>query len=141
MAVSGFNGANETQIGSSGSVGFDIYDDNYNKINVSNSINPIDIWINKTQPINFKFSAAINTSNLNSSSSQFIQLRINFTTKSASIHVHIKPDDPNLGYYVLFKFNGSPTLSSIDMNFDYLKIMCPNSSKIFFNIQDFTQNE
>jgi hypothetical protein len=58
----------------------------------------------------------------------FMQNTFNISTNNASVHLQIRPDDLNTAYLIVFKFNGTPDYNATKINFDYLKILCPNSS-------------
>jgi len=45
MALTGYNGDNETNIGLSRSIEYSLYDESMNEISVNNLSNTIDLWI------------------------------------------------------------------------------------------------
>lgn len=51
-------------------------------------------------------------------------------TNDASVHIQIKPDDFDQGYLMVFKKNDTPNYNVSTKNYDYLKILCPNSTDI-----------
>jgi hypothetical protein len=62
-ALTGLNGDNETNIGSSKSLEFSLYDEKQKEIPVSNQLKPLDIWISKNQKENSLFRLVNVTSN------------------------------------------------------------------------------
>jgi hypothetical protein len=146
MALTGNNGDNETHIGMSKSVSYNIYDENVNEMPVHNLNNKIEYWIPKdtSLPIEpYSFINSINTTGLvgfdvltqtnrtipYAYSNGFIYNGFKLTGSNVSIHIQIKPDNkssPN-GYLFLLKFGDNPALNSTTQSFDDLKIFCPST--------------
>ena len=138
MALAGSNGNNETNIGSSRSVSYSIYDENSNEIPVNNLATPIDFWIAKdpSVPIKpYKYVYAMNASQLNSSQSLaylndsqvkdgFILTGLSLTGANLSVHIQLKPINKSLNYLCMIKFGDNPSL--INHNYDALNIFCPS---------------
>ena len=59
-----------------------------------------------------------------------MQNGMNIFTNDASVHIQVKPDDFEQGYLMVFKKNGTPNYNATTRNFDYLKILCPNSTDL-----------
>ena len=128
MTFSGLNGDNETKIGSSAGLSMSFYDDQHNSIRVNNLVEPIHLYIKQDSNVTtFEFKL-INTSALKKDS-QFISNALQIKTVNASVHLHIKPHTITLGYLIIFLRNGIASYSSTSANFDYAKILCPNSGK------------
>ena len=132
MASSVFNGKNESFVGSSGTVSLSFFDENRNKIKVSNSRTPIEFWIPREKYVEstkpFQFVHALNITL--SPYSKFIPFGFTINkVVNASLHIQIKPNDTNLGYLALLKFNATPFLNSSYKDYDSFRIFCPNQSK------------
>ena len=147
MAPSGNNG-NDAAVGTSGAVSLSLNDENGDPIPISGSA-PIDIWITKdSAPADFVFNR-VNATDLfpvnktvendggNSTNATSTKKRFNFMqnglkifTNDASLHMHVKPDDFTQAYLMVLKKNGTPNCNATKRNFDYLKVLCPNSSDI-----------
>jgi hypothetical protein len=52
------------------------------------------------------------------------------STNDASVHMQIKPDDFEQGYLMVFKRNDTPNYNATVKNYDYLKVLCPNSTDV-----------
>ena len=140
MAVTGFNGDNQTNIQISKSIDFSLYDENQNQIQVEINSDPIELWIPRdTSDVpSFKLVDVLNastniTTNSNISSmeldggqllNKFVVNGFHLNGSNVSIHIQIKPLDKTLTYLSLLKFGYNPTLTND--NFDILKIFCPN---------------
>ena len=133
MAVCGHNGKNESHIGMSSSIGLTLYDSYANEIQVTQSLSPIDILIQRdqnTQNYSFEY---INATSIGFLSNTFL-LQNSFKIKSinASIHIEIKPLNLSLGYLLLMKYGFMPILNSTHADYSSFKLFCP--SKEFFGI-------
>ena len=121
--LTGLNGDNETNIESSKSIEFSIYDEEATEILVQNQSNPFEIWIEKhVQDDSFQLvNITLNTTN----NGQFINgayvngFKLNGANQS--IHIQLKPNNFNKSYLVLVKFGDNPTLKSNDL----FNIFCP----------------
>ena len=135
MALTEINGDNETNIGFSKSLSFDLYDEKHNEIQVINQVTmPIEIWIarDKNLPIqSFKLIDAINTNASNNFSSwalngaQFVNGFIvdgfNLSGFNQSIHIQIKPVNKSVSYLTLLKFGDNPSFQY----YDIINFFCP----------------
>jgi hypothetical protein len=138
MALTGSNGNNQTNIGSSRTLSYSLYDENSNEITVNNLATPIDYWIAKdpSVPITpYKYVFAINASQLNTSESLaylndsqvkdgFMVTGLALTGANVSVHVQLKPINFTLNFLTLVKFGDNPSL--INQYFDALNIFCSN---------------
>jgi hypothetical protein len=141
-------------LGSSAGASLKFSDENGNPISITNS-EPIDIYlikdslpedyvfnrINASQlypvpSINNTFdSSDLNSSNMTNSTSvkrtkiHFMQNGLSVTTNNASVHIQLKPDNPEIAYLMVLKFNGTPDYNTTNINYDYLKVLCPDSGK------------
>ena len=104
MALTGYNGDNETCIQISRSLDYSIYDESFNEIPVFSASKPIDLWISRDTSVAlhpFQQINAINASQVNASSSSdlggsqlingFIVNGFNMSGSNQSIHIQIKP--------------------------------------------------
>lgn len=126
-ALIGLNGDNETNVGKSKSISLSFYDDNDgSEIQVNNQTNPIEFWIQKDQNKNdYKFY------NLTYSNDLFLINTFFKKTANSSIHIQIRPNNLELGYLILFKFDDIPSLTSSEEKYDFWKFYCPSGK--FFN--------
>ena len=128
MPNSGHNGNNETSIGLSSSIELSIYDSNGKEISIQNSKTPIDIRLPRDYASNLSYQY-INTSKLSlSSEAQLLPNSFSIKSNNASIHLQIKPLDLSISYLVLLKFGYTPILNSKKADYDFFKVLCPNSS-------------
>ena len=129
-ATNGLNGQNETFIGLSSLVDLSFYDSNGLPITISKSKSPIEIWIpRRTSFVNRSFQKVDVLKTKVSPYLQFMPNSFNINSNNASIHIHIMPNDTAMGYLIILKFGYTPILNSRMSDFDYMKILCPNSSK------------
>lgn len=129
MAPAVHNGLNETFVGSSSSLALNFYDENKDEIRVDRPSKPIEMWIERDKNSNYTFYQKVNATVLQ------IQPRIGlipngFYSKqlNTSLHIRIKPVDPNIGYLVLLKYNDTPILNSTHKIYNKFKLFCPHSS-------------
>jgi hypothetical protein len=128
MPNSGHNGNNETSIGLSSSIDLSFYDANGKEISIQNSKTPIEIRLPRDNASNISYQY-VNTSKLSlSSGSQLLPNSFTIKSNNASIHLQIKPLDLSIGYLVLLKFGYTPILNSNKADYDFFKVLCPNSS-------------
>ena len=130
--LTGLNGDNETNIGSSNSLEFSIYDEQQTEIIVKNQDNSINIWIPKNvQDNSFEL---INVTLNSSNGGQFINGMyvngFNLNGANQSIHIQLKPNNFNISYLVLVKFGENPTLKSYDLS----NIFCPQDLNAADNV-------
>ena len=144
VAVTGINGDNETNIQSSRSINFGIYNgDNGNEIKVRNlTSKPIDLWISKDSSVAidpYEFINVLNITsafNLNGNSSEKeYKLQNGFllhgfklpnpnSNSKVSIHIQIKPPkNKSLTYLTLLKSGDNPFFAS--NNYDSINLFCP----------------
>jgi hypothetical protein len=135
MALTGYNGDNETNIGLSRSIKYSLYDENMNKISVRNLLKPIDLWIARDTSVLIEPFKYINATSLNSTlnvtnGTETIMdgtftsgFQLNGT--NVSIHIQIKSENNSQAYLSLLKFGDNPTLEN--NFFDILNIFCPKS--------------
>ena len=143
MALTGNNGDNETNIGSSKSLSYSLYDESNSEINVNNLVKPISLWISRdTSLVNsnesFKLVNALNATLLTNNNVSLVnknefQLINGFLVNglilsgsNASIHILIKPVNKSLSYLTLLKFGDNPILNNNNKYFDQLNLHCPN---------------
>jgi hypothetical protein len=139
MALTGYNGDNETSIQMSRSLDYSIYDENLNEIPVYNLSKPIDLWISRDTSVTlnqFQQINAVNASMINASSNSdlggsklidgFIVNGFNMSGSNQSIHIQIKPANQTASYLTLLKFGNNPLLQKNNYYFDWLEIFCPN---------------
>jgi hypothetical protein len=132
MAVSGHNGNNETHIGMSTSIDLEFYDENANEIEISQSLSPIDILIQRdenTPNTSFEY---VNSTQMGFLSSSYL-LQNSFTIKSnnASVHIELKPLNLSLGYLVVLKLGYMPILNSTHSDYTSFELFCPSKSDLF----------
>ena len=138
MAISGHNGNNETRVGMSASIGLKFYDENVNEIEITQSIKPIDILIQRDQnTLNYTFEY-VNATNIGLLPGLYL-LQNSFKIKmnNASIHIEISPLNQTIGYLLVMKLGFMPILNSTSADYTSFKIFCPsknyfNSSKNYF---------
>ena len=149
-APSGNNGP-ESAVGTSGAISFGLNDEFGKPIPIANSGQPIDLVITRAEaPADFVFqyvnasslykypntttytdefgNNVTNGSLVSRNKLNFMQNGLNIFTNDASVHIQIKPEDPEQGYIMVFKLDGTPNYNATHRNFDYLKILCPNTT-------------
>lgn len=141
MALTAYNGDNETKIGLSKSLSYSLYDQNKNEIEISNQQLPIKFWIpkdTKVQVESYKYiNASQNSQNKNASNSSF-QLLNGFLLQgfrlsglNISIHIQLKPVNKSIGYLILLKFGDNPIASN--EYFDEWRVFCPTGMRSFMH--------
>jgi hypothetical protein len=129
--ITGSNGDNETFIGNSKQISLSFYDENKQEIPIKNSKKNLEFLIhrdlswsssNTSQDYVFVNASQINLAEKN----HFLPNAITLSGSNVSVHIQIKPIDPNTGYVVLMKFGQTPILNSTLQSFDYWKIFCPS---------------
>ena len=119
MALTGNNGDNETNVGSSKSISYSIYDDNKNEIPVNNLNKKIEYWIPKDpsvpiEPYNLinsvNISGLVGFDSLNKTNTSIPYIYSNgsiyngfkLTGSNVSVHIQIKPiNKVSIGYLFL----------------------------------------
>ena len=141
MALTAYNGDNETKIGLSKSLSYSLYDQNKNEIEISKQQLPIKFWIpkdTKVQVESYKYiNASQNSQNKNASNSSF-QLLNGFLLQgfrlsglNISIHIQLKPVNKSIGYLILLKFGDNPIASN--EYFDEWRVFCPTGMRSFMH--------
>ena len=126
LAPTGINGANETKIQDSSTVGVEFLDENSNPIKISNSKQPIDVWIPKNPTLNVEFTN-VNISNLTLiPDSPFLPNGITVDAVNISVFFQIEPFSRDIGYMLWYKLGLTPVLNDTSLGF------CPQSKS---NIQ------
>lgn len=133
MALTGNNGDTQTNIQTSRSLSFAIYNSKTNdEIKVSKTSKPISMWISKDSSVSipsFTFVNVLNQSNLTQNKYQlkdgFLLMGFRLTSTNVSIHIQIKPSKNNSlsSYLTLLKYGDNPILST--NNYDTLQLFCP----------------
>jgi hypothetical protein len=137
-AITGKNGDNGTNIRSSRSIEFAIYNgDNGNEIQVNNlTSKPIDLWISKDPNVSidpFEYINVLNDTLTSSNSSNkyilesgflLIGFKLSNLKSNVSIHVQIKPSmNKSSSYLTLLKYGDNPLFTT--NYYDSLNIFCP----------------
>jgi len=137
MASSGHNGKNESFIGFSYGISLSFLDQYGNEITVKNAIQPIQMYIPRDPSLyNNEYLLVNVSSNLNiSNDSQILPNAIFIYATNASIHIQIQPNNTNIGYLILLKFDSSPILTSTKMSYDFWTLLCPNSTD-YYQVND-----
>jgi hypothetical protein len=134
MAISGHNGNNETRIGLSSSVGLSLYDENSNELEITQSLSPIDILIQRDQNVNrikFEYVNATDIGFL--SGSYFLQNSFKIKMNNASIHIELKPLNTSLAYLIVMKLGYMPLINSTNADYSSFKVFCPSNKDYFLN--------
>ena len=130
MAVSGYNGNNETLTGISSSISLTFYNSYFNEKPVSFSNMPIDVYIERSLNMSQFYSYQyVNVTQINANFSNdnlFLQNAFNITSNNASIHIELLPLSLNMSYLVLLKFGFIPIVNSTYSDYDVIKILCPS---------------
>ena len=114
MAVSGYNGNNETLIGFSSSNGLSFYDENNVQIQITLSQVPIDILIPRDANLPTYLYQYVNATQIQLLPGAFyLPNGFNITSNNASIHIELKPLNMNLAYLVILKLGYTPIVNSI----------------------------
>ena len=163
MAITGFNGDNETNIGLSKALSYNIYDENKNEIPINSLKTKIEFWIPKDPSIQIEPYKFIDTdlfaNNLMNSSNNNVSMSTNQSNHTneyldgsfvdgfnldgwnSSLHIQIKPVKKyNLSvcYLFLLKFKSNPVFNLNKQDFDEWSIFCPKGKKkIFINLSKF----
>jgi len=134
MAISGHNGNNETHIGLSSSVGLSLYDENSNELEITQSLSPIDILIQRDQNVSrIKFEYVNATDNGFLSGSYFLQNSFKIKMNNASIHIELKPLNTSLAYLLVMKLGYMPLINSTHADYSFFKVFCPSNKDYFLN--------
>ena len=132
MALTGYNGDNETNIGLSRSFDFSLLDESMTEYQVNNVSKTIDLWISRDTSVLIQPYQYINITSLKSSITNLNGSKINngylmngfqLNGTSVSIHIQLKPLNKSVAYLSLLKFGDNPTLEN---NYsDIMNIFCP----------------
>lgn len=121
IAPTGINGANETKIQDSNTVGLEFLDENSNPIQISNSKQPIDVWIPRNPTLSLEFTN-VNSSNLTLiPDNPFLPNAITINAVNVSVFIQIKPFSRDIGYFLWYKIGLTPVLNDTSIGF------CPGS--------------
>lgn len=133
MAVSGFNGKNETYIGTSLGLELSFLDQYGKEIPIKNLITPIEIWVPRKSSAEEDKYQYVNTSNVTVNHTlQIFPNSMNVSSTNASVHIQIMPQDfASVAYLVLVKFGSTPFIARNRSSYDYWKVLCPGSSDIY----------
>ena len=132
MASNGHNGDNETFVGFSSAIDLTFYDVDGSRIPIENATHrPVDMWIARDPRLgNASSFQYVNATNLTVSATlQFLPNSFTVKSNNASIHIHIKPVNANVGYLLLVKLGYTPIVNATYADYDFMKLMCPQSSK------------
>ena len=124
MALTEYNGDNETNIQLSRSLTLSVYQNEaFQEINVINQANLFDMWISRDRSIPIQSFSLVNAVSSNASLLDgFYVSGFNLNYTNVSIHIQLKPLNKQLSYLAMIKFGQNPLLS----NYDVLYIFCPN---------------
>ncbi|CAF0876239.1 unnamed protein product, partial [Brachionus calyciflorus] len=123
IAPTGINGANETNIQDSNTVSLEFLDDKSDPIKVSESREPIDLWIPRNPTISAEFTQ-VNTSNLTLNSNMtFLPNGLTITSVNTSVFIQIEPYFYDIGYFVWYKLGLTPVFNDTSKGF------CPEDMK------------
>ena len=131
MALTGYNGDNETHIGSSKSFGYSLFDKNTKEISVKRQENSIVFTIAKDTSVLIEPFELIDVMQKNSTnftnetlySNGFINRKVQLNGLNVSLHIQIKPNNTqSVGYLTLIKFGNTASAQ----NYDFKNIFCPN---------------
>ena len=144
MAVTVYNGDNETHIGLSRSISYGLYDEANNEIAVRDQMKPIEFWIPRDTNATidaFQLIRVVNASTIqNKSSAEAVSLLggsqlirgflvngFNMSGVNSSIHIQIKPENKSISYLTLLKFGTNPNLDNATnmLQYDLLNVFCP----------------
>jgi hypothetical protein len=127
MAISGHNGNNETHIGLSSSIGLSLFDENANELEITKSLSPIDILIQRDQNINQMKFEYLNATNIGFlSGAYFLQNSFKIKMNNASIHIELKPFNTSLAYLLVIKLGYMPLINSTHADYSSFKVFCPS---------------
>ena len=127
MAISGHNGNNETHIGLSSSIGLSLYDENSNELEITQSLSPIDILIQRDQNFNQIKFYYVNATNIGFLiGSNFLQNSFKIKMNNASIHIELKPLNTTLAYLLVIKLGYMPLINSTHADYSSFKVFCPS---------------
>ena len=132
MASNGHNSDNETFVGFSSAIDLTFYGVDGTRIPIENATTrPVDMWIARDPRLgNASSFQYVNATNLTVSATlQFLPNSFTVKSNNASIHIHIKPVNANVGYLLLVKLGYTPIVNATYADYDFMKLMCPQSSK------------
>ena len=127
-ALSGLNGNNETNIGSSKSISLSFYQDDNSEVPVNFEENPIEFYIVRsvsdelTPFITYNSSAALQMMKAAQDLTLFYNV-FNLSGANVSIHIQIRPK--NMTQYLVFlKYGGLPQLNTRKIDYDAWELFC-----------------
>ena len=127
-ALSGLNGNNETNIGSSKSISLSFYQDDNSEVPVNFEENPIEFYIVRsvsdelTPFITYNSSAALQMMRAAQDLTLFYNV-FNLSGANVSIHIQIRPK--NMTQYLVFlKYGGLPQLNTRKIDYDAWELFC-----------------
>lgn len=126
MAISGFNGANETKTELSMSVELKLFNESGNEIINYKILNKIDIWIARDPW--FSKPTLINIQ-ANKSNDTYETIVFHHSILNASLCLDIYPSSNITNYIVLFNFLNSDLLEI--KRYDLIKVICIKSKNFF----------
>jgi len=126
MAVSGYNGMNETSIGMSSSLGLSFYDfETNNEILLAQSLSPIDIIIPRDKSASEHSFQYVNATNLEFLNGSFyLQNYMSITRNNVSIHIELKPLNESISYLIVLKLGHLPIINSTYADYTSFKFIC-----------------
>ncbi len=138
MAVSGYNGMNETSTGMSSSLGLSIYDyETNNEILISQSLSPIDIIIPRDKSASKHSFQYVNTTSLDFTNGSFyLQNYMNITRNNVSIHIELKPLNESVSYLVVLKLGHLPIINSTYADFTSFEFICSGKFRLTIFLKD-----
>lgn len=127
VATVGLNGNNETFTQNSGEMSLSFDSLNNGTISISNTLVPIGVWIPRDLTLPIPEFTYVNATNITAAkSSPFIPNSIWIKQANSSIFVQIKPDDKDVGYIFLTKFESTPRFNSSFRDIDSIHFYCPS---------------
>jgi hypothetical protein len=126
MAVSGYNGMNETSTGMSSSLGLSFYDfETNNQILIAQSLSPIDIMIQRDKSASEYSFQYVNATSLEFFNGSFyLQNYMSITRNNASIHIELKPLNESICYLIVLKLGHLPIINSTYADYTAFKFIC-----------------
>ncbi|RNA30185.1 polycystic kidney disease 1-like 2, partial [Brachionus plicatilis] len=123
IAPTGTNGANETKIEDSNTVSLEFLDENSNQIGITESRNPIDIWIPRNPTLIVEFTN-VDVANLSlPMNASFLPNGITVDAVNISLFIQIRPELLDIGYFVWYKIGLTPGVDDTSVGF------CPENIK------------
>jgi hypothetical protein len=129
MALTEFNGNNETHIQISKSLSFSLHDEKANEISKQNQINPISFWIQRDSSLvePYSFFGVLNSSKLNGGRILNGFYVNGFNLSGSNVHLQLKPVNLSLNYLIMIKFGDNPVLRDKNNYYDNLALFEPKN--------------